>query len=128
MYFFYSNFNKNISHNSNQLLIYKGIPIYYFDVLVYPNGLFRLVDKKKSFNQRDQQSILNLAENIIVIGSGSNGSGGQGFPKKEAVQFLYHSRTNKGVQLVVMANDEACKTFNRLKTENKRPLLIVHNN
>jgi VanZ family protein len=51
------NFNNNISYSKNNLLVYKGIPIYFFDVMILPDGSFRPVDKKTEFNQRDKNTI-----------------------------------------------------------------------
>lgn len=127
-YFIIKYNDDNIVYYKNKLLIYKGIPVYFFDVLIYPDGTFRLVDKKKIFNQRDQQTILALSENIIVIGNGIDGSGGNGFHQKIENQFIYNEFTKQGVQIIILNNDEACDKFNALKAKNKRPVLILHNN
>lgn len=122
------NFNKNITHSQANILVYKGIPIIYFDVLIYPNGLFRLVDKKTIFNLRDQQTILAKSEDIIIVASGENGKGAQGFLSQEKVHFVFDKNNMKGIQIIPQKNEMAVSTFNRLKTEGKRPLLIYHNN
>jgi len=127
--FFLVKFSDNdITYNQNKLLIYNGIPIYFFDVMIFPDGSFRLVDKKKGFNQRDQNTILKTSENIIIISSGTDGSGGHGFPQNTTTQFIYDETTNQGVQIIILENDEACKKYNDLKDEGKRPTLIFHNN
>ncbi len=45
-FFFIKYYNGNIIYNTKGLIVYKGIPIPYFDIMIYPNGTFRLVDKK----------------------------------------------------------------------------------
>lgn len=127
-YFIIKFHDQDIVYYKNKLLIYKGVPVYFFDVLIYPDGTFRLVDKKKVFNQRDQQTILELSENIIVIGSGTDGSGGKGFPIDTENQFVYNASMKQGVQIIIMNNDNARDKFNALKAEQKRPILILHNN
>ncbi|PLX03894.1 MAG: hypothetical protein C0595_05280 [Marinilabiliales bacterium] len=122
------NFNKDITYSHGNILVYKGIPIVYFDVLIYPNGLFRLVDKKTTFNLRDQQTILAKSENIIIVSSGKNGEGAHGFTSRENVHFVFDKNKMKGIQIIPQKNEMAVSTFNRLKTEGKRPLLIYHNN
>jgi len=127
-YFIIKYNDDNIVYYNNKLLIYKGIPVYFFDVFIYPDGTFRLVDKKKIFNQRDRQTILNLSEDIIIIGNGTDGTGGNGFPEKTENQFIYNEFTKQGVQIIILNNEKACDKFNALKEENKRPVLILHNN
>jgi len=128
VYSYGKHFNDNIVSTSKNILNYKGIPIIYFDVMIYPDGLFRLVDKKSEFNQRDQQTIVQKCENIIVFGTGIEGDGGKGFPFSEETQFIFNELNNKGVQIILQNNKTACKTYNRIKKEGKRPALIYHNN
>jgi VanZ family protein len=127
-FFLFKYSNKNIIYSNSKLLIYKGIPIYFFDVIIFPDGTFRLVDKKKLFNKRDQNTILDISENIIIIGSGTDGSGGIGFPQNSVSQFIYNETSEKGVQIIILENDEACNKFNALKIQGKKPSLILHNN
>ena len=120
--------DENIIYNKSNLLIYKGLPIIFFDLLIFPDGSFRLVDKKKVFNKRDQNTIFKTTEDILIIASGTDGSGGNGFPQKTKVQFIYNETKKKGVQIIILENDEACTKFNNLKDEGKKPSLIFHNN
>lgn len=122
------NFNNGITYNKNNILVYKGIPVYYFDVMIHPDGMFRLVDKKEVFNQRDQKTIFDLSNNIIVFGTGTGGEGGQGFPSNDVTQFVFDETTLRGKQIILQKNDDACNTFNRLIKEGKRPTFIYHNN
>jgi len=126
--YLYKYSDKGISYNNNKLLIYKGIPIYFFDVMIFPDGTFRLVDKKKSFNQRDVETILDKCENILIISSGNDNSGGKGFPSSTITQFIFNKKTMQGVQLIIRRNKKACTSFNELNTAGKRPTLIFHNN
>jgi VanZ family protein len=126
--FFYVRYGSDhIIHNQYGLTVYKGIPIVFFDVMIFPDGSFRLVDKKHYFNIRDQKFFLSHKTDIIVIGSGSYGLGGSGFPKDEPVQFLYNESSRRGTQVVILKTPEACKLFNRLKEQNKSVLFVLHN-
>jgi hypothetical protein len=127
-YSFGKHYRDNIVSTSKNILNYKGIPIIYFDVMIFPNGFFRLVDKKMMFNQRDQKTIVQKCENIIVFGTGMDGEGGKGFPFSEKTQFLFNEKNNKGVQIILLDNKTACMTYNRIKKDGKRPALIYHNN
>jgi len=127
-FFLFKYSDENIVYNKNKLLIYKGIPVYFFDVLIFPDGSFRLVDKKKIFNKRDQNTILKTSKDIIIFGSGTDGSGASGFPQNTATQFIYDETAKQGIQIIILENDEACKKFNTLKNEGKKPSLILHNN
>lgn len=117
----------NITYNSYGLTIYNGIPIPFFDVLIFPNGNFRLVDKKHFFNLRDQNFLLKMEPDILLIGSGESGLGGNGFPEKTASQFIYNAFSRTGTQLIILRTPEACNTFNRLRQEGKNVLFLLHN-
>jgi len=119
--------HQGIVYNCYALSVYKGIPLPFFDIMIYPNGMFRLVDKKHSFNQGDRRFMLRQKPDIIVIGSGIYKKGGKGFPKKAISQFIYNRYTHKGTQVIILENKKACNLFNRLKKENKNVLFILHN-
>ncbi len=126
-YFYIKYRSKNIIHNQYGLTVYKGFPIMYFDLMVFPNGSFRLVDKKHFFNNRDQNFFKSQKPDIIVLSSGKEGKGGKGFPLQTPVQFIYNQFTQCGIQVVILKNQEACEVFNRLKEEGKNVLFIHHN-
>jgi hypothetical protein len=126
-YFFVKYRSDNIVYNRHGLTVYKGIPILFFDVMVFPNGSFRLVDKKHFFNLRDQNFFMKQRTDIIVISSGSRGEGGHGFPVKAPVQFIYNQYTQRGTQVIILKNSQACELFNRLKNEGKNVLFVLHN-
>jgi VanZ family protein/uncharacterized protein len=117
---------ENITYCGDYLLVYKGIPLPYFDALIYPSGRFRAVDKKTHFSTRDQQTIKAFAQNILIIGTGKNLKTGIGFPKDELTQFIYNHSQNKGLQIIIMENEQACLKYNQLAKEGKRPTLILH--
>jgi len=119
--------SRNIVHDSYGLTIYKGIPIPFFDLMIYPDGTFRLVDKKHYFNLRDQDFFLKQKTDILLIGSGESGLSGEGFPERTACQFIYNKYLKKGTQLLILKTSEACETFNRLKREGKNVLFVLHN-
>lgn len=116
-----------IVHQQPGLVVYKGIPIFFFDVMIFPDGTFRPVDRKEHFRQRDRMFFLKQKTDIIVIGSGTHGEGGNGFPGKWPNQFLYNRYTKGGIQLIILKNPQACELFNRLKREQKNVLFILHN-
>ena len=116
----------NIAYNSYGLTVYKGIPIPFFDVMIYPDGFFRLVDKKHYFYQRDKAFFLKQRTDIILIGSGKDGLGGKGFTR-EKTMFMYNPNIRKGTQVIILRTGEACRLFNRLKQEGKNVLFVLHN-
>lgn len=116
-----------IVSNRYGLTVYKGLPIVYFDVMIYPDGTFRLVDRKHAFTNRDQQLMLRQEADIVLIATGARGRGGQGFPENSLVQFVHNPYTDRATQVIRLATPEACTLFNRLKQEHKRVLFIVHN-
>ncbi|MCF7913136.1 MAG: VanZ family protein [Candidatus Cloacimonetes bacterium] len=122
-----SNYSKDITYNKYGLTVYKGIPIPFFDVMIFEDGSFRLVDKKHVFNKRDQRTILTKCTDILLIGSGADGLGGRGFSEREPVQFIYNSNTGGMTQIIILRTPEACQVYNRLKKEHKNVTFILHN-
>jgi VanZ family protein len=125
-YFYVRYRSDDIVNNRYGLTVYKGIPIVYFDVMIFPDGTFRPVDKKHYFYQRDKSFFLEQKTDIILIGSGAYGEGGKGFPD-ETSTFIYNPYTFKGTQVIILKTAEACRLFNRLKKERKNVLFILHN-
>jgi hypothetical protein len=120
--------DKSIEYISDNIISYKGLPLFYFDVMIYPNGNFRFVDKKITFNQRDQLTIFDHTDNILIVASGNKGQGGKGFPQDEVTQFVYNRNCKKAQQVIILNNKEAIEKYKQLLNENKTPLLIYHNN
>lgn len=126
-YSFVRHRDEYITHNRYGLTVYKGIPLPFFDIIFYRNGTFRMVDKKHSFNQLDRSYFLQQYPDIIVIGSGAHGKGGQGFPRPIPSQFILSPFTKRGVQVIILETPKACEVFNRLKKERKNVVFVLHN-
>jgi VanZ family protein len=118
--------NAQIVSQRSNLTVYNGIPIPFFDLLVFPDGTFRLVDRKHYFNQRDQMFLLKHSFDILVIGSGEKGQGGRGFPEEWIAQFVYNLHARQATEVIILPSAEACQVFNRLKQERKNVLLVLH--
>jgi len=116
----------NITYCNNHLVVYKGMVLPYFDLMIYPDGWFRPVDKKSTFSARDIQTIKSVVKDILIIGTGENLKTGIGFPRDEISQFVYNQESERGLQVIIMDNQRACEKFNQLKKEGKQPLLILH--
>jgi len=120
--------SKGVVAINNHLFLYKGIPIYYLDVLIYPNQTFRPVDKKEFFNQRDKKTIKKLSDNILLIAAGTGRDGGKGFFHTDKISyFVYNEFRQKGMQVIILENKSAFEQYNRLMGEGKRVTMIVKN-
>jgi hypothetical protein len=126
-YFFVKHRGDHIVSNRFGLTVYRGIAIPFFDVIIFPNGTFRPAPKKHLFSLRDQRFFLRQETDIILIGSGTHGRGGRGFPEQAISQFMFNPFTNDGTQVIILPNAEACQLFNRLKHEKKDVLFVLHN-
>jgi VanZ family protein len=126
-YFFLKYRSDDIVHNQYGLTVYKGIPLLFFDVMIFPDGMFRPVPKKHYFNPRCRKFLLRRETDIVLIGTGSKGLGGRGFPQETVSQFLYNPYTLRGTQVIILESPEACRVFNRLKRERKNVLFVLHN-
>jgi hypothetical protein len=115
-----------IGRHQYGLTICQGIPIPYFDVLVFPDGHFRPVDKKHYFTPRDRIFIEKRHADIVLIGTGYRGLGGFGFPHQKGSRFVYNAQTERGMQVIIENSREACEHYSRLKEQGKRVLLILH--
>lgn len=115
-----------IGRHQYGLTVCQGIPVPFFDVLVFPDGRFRPVDKKHYFNPRDRIFIDKQRVDIVLIGTGYRGLGGMGFPHPKGSRFVYNAQTERGAQVIIENSNEACEHYNRLKEQGKRVLLILH--
>ena len=116
-----------ICQTSGGMALYRGIPIPFLDVMVFPNGMPRLVDKKRLFNRQDQKMLLSLEPDILLIGSGQEGKGGKGFNVQSGTTFIYNQNKRAGTQVIILRTSEACSAFNRLNREGKKVLFVLHN-
>ena len=105
---------------------YYGIPIPYFDFMIHNNGFIRLVDKKSSFNKRDQRTIFKYSEDILIIGNGDNSKSIYGFHDDFNTQFTYNTLTKRGLQVIILETKEATLKYNELKKKGLNVLLIIH--
>ncbi len=125
--FFFFNKDKGITHISNGLTIYKGFVIPFYDVMIFPNGTFRPVDKKSSFNARDLNTIFEMKPDILILGAGANGKGARGVIENfKEWDFVYNEHSLTGIQVFRLKNDRAVALFNRLTKEGKNVLFIIH--
>jgi VanZ family protein len=108
------------------LVMYHGLPLAGFDYLVHPDGRFRPVDKKHAFNTRDFSRLLDLGEDILLLGTGSQGKGGIGLPEDAKVQFVKHAREERGIQVIALPTPLACQVFDRLKEEGMATAFVIH--
>jgi hypothetical protein len=120
--------DKPITYRSSGINLIYGIPIPYFDVILFENGGFRIVDKKVHFNQTDQKLLFKKSSNILLIGSGRAMIQRMGFPEDLESQFVYNPVSKRGLQVIILPTEDACRVYNRLKKENKKVTFVVHNN
>ncbi|MBU1701955.1 MAG: VanZ family protein [Candidatus Eisenbacteria bacterium] len=125
-YSFFKFKNDNIVYHKYGMTVYKGIPIPFFDIIVFPNGTVRPADKKHFFRDRDQAYLLRRHADIILIGSGHHGLGGKGFPQQTPSQFIFNRYSLKGTQVIILKSQDACLLFNRLKQQGKNVLFVLH--
>ena len=126
---FFMHKNSYITYAKNGLTIYKGLPIVGWDVMIYPSGFPRLVDKKHFFNGQDKQFFLKQDNvDIILFGSGYEGNGAKGFKMEEGAFFIYDEYHLKATQVIIMKTQDAVKVYNRLMEEGKSVLFVLHSN
>lgn len=118
--------DKYIKHLRSGMLFYKSVPLPYFDYIIFENGSFRVVDKKEFFNQTDIRFLFKKASNILLIGSGTEPKTRMGFPEAVESQFIYNPETGRGLQVIILPNEQACKVYNRLKSESKEVVFLIH--
>ena len=118
----------NFIFHNNFLTIYKGIPLVFFDVILYPDHTFRYGDKKTEFNKTDKETLLKYKPDILLIGAGENMEGGNGFPFKDKSHFIYNKYTNSAVQVIVLDSKSACKKYNDLSKKGLKTLFVLHKN
>ena len=98
----------------------------FFDVMFYPDKTFRFVDKKTEFNKTDKERLLKYEPDIILIGAGKNGEGGNGFPDKNKSHFIYNAFNNHAVQVMIFDSRTACIKYNELSKKGFRVLFVLH--
>jgi VanZ family protein len=126
-FFFIKYMDKNIIYYKKGLVIYKGIPLPYFDIMIHNNGTIKLVDKKIFFNGTDIKTIMHKSTRILLIGSGSKGQGGKGFLDNKEAQFYFNPITLQPLEIIIMNTKEACKKYNQLKKQGLEVVFVIHN-
>jgi hypothetical protein len=116
-----------VIHKRAGLIQWHGLPLPYFDVMIQPSGKLIPVDKKIYFNKKDKMNrIYGLCDDILLIGSGSKGQGGKGFPDRRS-HFVFNPVTRKPLQILIYPNLKACQIYNKLTAEGRKLLFIIHN-
>ncbi|MBN2745927.1 MAG: VanZ family protein, partial [Bacteroidales bacterium] len=108
---FFFNAKQNIQHKSSGLVIYKGLPLPYFDIMFFENGGFRFVDKKSNFIQGDLLHFFHKTSNILLIGNNEAGTSSLGFPENLESQFMYNIHQKRVIQIIIQPSAQACQTY-----------------
>jgi len=124
---FFLNHKKSFTHVEKSKMVYRGIPVWYFDLMIKPNGMLKLVDKKKHFYPYDLNRIFHYKADILILGSGYRGDAATGLPENEIVQFVYNPVTKQAMQIIKLKTQEAALEFNRLRQEGYNVMFIGHN-
>lgn len=124
--FFFRARDEEISVCQPYYVVYRGIPMPLFDVIIFPDGGARFVDKKPGFTIRDKRYLMKTEADIILIGTGFRGQGGLGFPSSTTSQFIFNGFTRRATQVIRMPTPEACRHFNSLKRAGKSVVFVVH--
>ena len=122
----YRSGHTGVSYVSPNMISYNGVPLPLFDYLFFADGTFRPVDKKHLFNRRDQRRLLSFCPDILIMGAGYQGRGGNGFPDKTPCQFIFNRFTHRGTQVLILPTPQACAVYNRLRQEHRNVLFVLH--
>ena len=125
-YSIYRQRDAGISYACPNLTVYRGIPLPLFDLMFFADGSIRPVDKKHLFNNRDQRTLLRYRPDILVVGAGFEGRGGNGFPDKTGCLFIYSDFIKRGTQVFILPTPQACDAYNRLRREHRNVLFVLH--
>ncbi len=120
------NYDHNVTYSAFALTVYKGLPVPFFDLIIYPDGRFHLVDKKHRFNEKDRNYFFKQKADILLVGSGWRGRGGKGFDVDTGTYFMFNTANLKGIQIIILPTPEATRKFNQLKEAGKSVLFVVH--
>jgi hypothetical protein len=104
------------------LTVYKGIPVLFFDFLVYPDGRFRLVDKKSRLKVENLKYFPRRKPDILLLG---NGTGPESRADADTF-FRFNEFTERCMQVIVLPTPSACRKFNELKAQRKSVMLVIH--
>lgn len=118
----------HVSVSGDNMIIYNGIPIYYFDLLIFNDGRFRPMDKKDYFNQRDKLKFDSFDTDILILGTGTKGEGGRGLNDQLITEMRYSEERQDIYQIIKLKNKEAARVYNKLTKEGKKVHFIIYNN
>ena len=126
---FIINKDMGISSISDGIIIYKGLPIIYFDLLLTPDGGIHLVDKKEHLKKGDFLKLYDFQPDIIITAHTEQGNSPNRLyhynPMKNTY-FTYNPYTKTGVQILNLNYVDAIKEYNRL-SKIKRTAIVIHN-
>lgn len=125
------NRNNGLMSIGNNFVIYKGIPIPYFDVFIKPDGFFRLVDKKEHIKKGDMLTINEYEPNILIFALNDEDYQGNkliNIDNMKNIYFTYNPINRKGIQILVLDYVSAKTEYNYLISQNKKAAIIIHNN
>lgn len=96
------------------LTTYSGVPIPYFDVKIYGNGLLQLREKSHFISLEEVKPLMKDSEVLIL---------GIGYDKAVKVdERIFKS----GIEVISLRSDKAIEKFNELKKKGKRVAAIIH--
>jgi len=121
------NRDKNITYCEHGITVYKGIPVVFFDLMIYPNGQMSLLDKKHNYRKQDKRYFLKQEPDILLIASGHQNKGGKGFSISNGTKFIFNTFSMKGTQLIILPTPDAVKKYNELRKAGKKVFLVLHN-
>ncbi|MCY1722641.1 VanZ family protein [Prolixibacteraceae bacterium Z1-6] len=125
-FLWFTNRNNNFIFHNNFLTVYRGWFMPFFDVMVFPDKTFRFVDKKVEFNNTDKKVIMKSDPDVILIGAGLYGEGGNGFPLKNETHFILNPTTKKAVQVLIFDSKSACLKYNELSDMGIKTVMVLH--
>jgi VanZ family protein len=126
---FVINKDKGLMSIGNNFIVYKGIPLPYFDVLITSDGFFRFVDKKSELKKGDLSKLNDFYPDIILFALTNKpyvpNQLASVNPMKNTY-FLYNHLNGSGIQVVVRNYKDAIDEYNRIRME-KNAIIVIHN-
>ncbi len=125
---FVINKDKGLMSIGNNFIVYKGIPLPYFDVLITSDGFFRFVDKKSELKKGDLSKLNDFYPDIILFALTNKpyvpNQLASVNPMKNTY-FLYNHLNGSGIQVVVRNYKDAIDEYNRIRME-KNAIIVIH--
>lgn len=111
------------------IIYYKNIPLYFFDYMIFPDGMIRLVDKKTEFRGNDFTIFKKQNPEVLIISSDKSQYEIKGFEHSQFIEFpyvLFNDQKNNLFQVLILTQKDAIEQYNRLVKQNKNVLLVIH--